>query len=451
MFWKDLLIPLLVMWPMFIGLGLLLVNHFKQENLSPMLTFSLSAVLGVGVSTVLFFLLGLFGIALDYSVWILLGISLGSWFKVIRNKQFIFTVPNTKTIILWLIILPLLLLVFLRNFSTTFYTWDAVAFWGPKNFALWQDQRVLPNTFDNFNHPEYPIMLPYIGASTYTLFSYPSEIAFKAAVFIIPFALLIVMQQLFAHKKIPWHIQLISMLLLISSFIFREHLGGEYSGTADILVGSFIAVGACMLLLGEKWLAIAVWMFVPWTKSEGLVWAASAISLTVIFEVMKGYSLFTKEFYIKLWKDYAVKLSPLALTALGWFLYTKFQSQSSQYFKYDEIYERNTVEYLTYSLHSLREEFRNLEKWNLIFFLFIAAIGTNIKRLWHEKTSLIIIAAIVTQLVVYTYIFTITPEEQASFIAAAISRLTLHIAPATLIVSTYLLSKSMGYTRLDDN
>ena len=94
-----------------------------------------------------------------------------------------------------------------------------------------------------------------------------------------------------------------------------------------------------------------------------------------------------------------------------------------------------------YSVHAFREEFRNLQKWNLVFFFFLAQSFATIKRIAQHKELRIIYAGLTVQLLSYMVIFTIAPEEQASFIAAAISRLTLHLAPTALVITAYLFSQ----------
>jgi hypothetical protein len=200
-------------------------------------------------------------------------------------------------------------------------------------------------------------------------------------------------------------------------------------GTADILVGVYLAAGIIALINKQTLLSFVLLVATGWAKSEGQVIAGTAFIL--MFISFKQYRL----------------IFPLILSAIlgPWFLFTKFSTmESSQYFKFSEIYARPWLEYFVYSIHAFREEFRNLPKWNLLFWFFPVAAIINVRKILKHIPSLIILSIILVQLGMYIVIFTITPEEQASFIAAAISRLTLHIAPGILVITSYWFSRDFA-------
>ncbi|HKY73938.1 MAG TPA: hypothetical protein VJ246_01345, partial [Patescibacteria group bacterium] len=173
--------------------------------------------------------------------------------------------------------------------------------------------------------------------------------------------------------------------------------------------------------------AVILWCLAPWAKSEGLVWAGvTTIGIFFSYPTIRKYVLLTAP-----------------LLAAPWSLFTKYMGlSSSQYFRFNELYARPWIEYATYSIHSFREEFRNVEKWNLTFYLFFGALVFRIRQVFSDKALFIPVVAFFIQLVSYMVIFTITPEEQATFIAAAVSRLTLHLAPAAICIVVYMISST---------
>lgn len=317
------------------------------------------------------------------------------------------------------------LFFFTRSVSRVMYTWDSIAFWVPKMSALWSENVVRAEALVPFNHPEYPLLLPLTGANAFLLTQTPNDVAAKGALFGFTIALLWSMGS-WLYKKIGGWKAIFWMVLFISLFIFREHVAGEYVGTADILVGTYMCAGTLALLYKRPLLAQIFWLSLPWVKSEGLVFAG-----------VTSFLLFIYYPHLRLW-----------MTTVGTFLLLPWRFfiqaihvDSSQYFKFGELYARPWVEYAVYSIHAFREELRNLQKWNLLFFFFITLSFTRFKEICAEKSLHIIYTGLAVQLVMYMVIFTVAPEEQASFIAAAVSRLTLHLAPTVLIMSSYLHAK----------
>ena len=181
--------------------------------------------------------------------------------------------------------------------------------------------------------------------------------------------------------------------------------------------------GSILLLSKRPRAALLMWLFLPWAKSEGLVFTlASSGMMFVLYPPLRKHILFLAAAFLAPWRIFVQYM----------------QVDSSQYFKFDELYTRPWIEYATYSIHAFREEFRNLSKWNLIFFFFIAESALAVRKILKNRELIIMYTALIAQLIVYLVIFTITPEEQASFIAAAISRLALHLAPTVVVMASYL-------------
>lgn len=398
-------------------------HHEKIRYTNPILRLSVWMLVGGGSVTLAQAIMSVFGISLLWSLGIAAGIACLGWWKY-GHTLF----PHTYNVgekVLWGMIGVWMLLLFTREFSRVMYTWDSVAFWTPKMVALFESRAVRKHTFEFFNHPEYPLLLPLSGADAMIITTKPSESAAKVVFFGYILACVGILGS-FVMRNTTWIKSAFWIALFLSSFIVREHMAGEYAGTADILVGIYMAAGAALFLLGQKKMGLLVWMFLPWIKSEGLVFTLAVSGFLFLFE-----------------KSLRTWIFVLGMLCIGpWRIIVKWMGvDTSQYFKFQEIYVRDWVEYATYSVHAFREEFRNLGKWNMIFFAFFAQTIRFFSSLIRDKVLLTIYGGMAAQIIMYIVICTITPEEQASFIASAISRLTLHLAPTAVVVASYLHAK----------
>lgn len=431
---RDLLLPIVVFFPLYIGVGvvaLLFLKRFYAVALKVHVTLlAESFLIGAGVTTYLEFVLSEMGIPFRTSLIALSVISLIGWRFIVQHRERKLLKISYTSVLFWLVPVLLLFFFFTRSVSRVMYTWDAIAFWIPKMTILFQDQRVNLDGLIKFNHPEYPLLLPLIGANSFTLMGEPNQIAAKTVIFGFTISFIVVvgnflLSRLSKPKALFW------LVLLMSLFIFREHVAGEYVGTADVFVAIYFAVGSIALLKKQPALALVFWLLSSWSKSEGLVFVLVTTFLLFIFY---------KQLRLLI-------IGALAFFLAPWQLLLRLQKvDTSQYFKFDEIYIRPWGEYVVYSVHAFREEFRNLQKWNLLFFFFLSATLTHVRRILSNRPLLIIMAGLTAQLAMYMVIFTITPEEQATFIAAAVSRLTLHLTPTALIVTATLLSKDLHET-----
>jgi len=417
----DLLIPLFgVVLPM-LGVGLVVRTLLKKTG-----DVGLFLFYGAGIHVVLQTLFSWVGVSITMSQIVLIIVGyIGLFYALWRNR----TRFHKKMFFVPMLVVLITLPFFIRTFSVTMYTWDSVAFWMPKMYALTQKPTARVENFTYFNHPEYPLFVPMIAANTYSLFRDGEihEAAAKVSLFaFVPFWIYAMYTgfRKFGIHPVGAFLSLFTFLML---FVVRDHISGEYAGTADLFIGLYAGLGMLLLLLKRPFHAVAMFLFLPWIKTEGLVWfgaAAACIGLLVLYK--------------KEWKNL---LKLIAFFAIGttWYWYTKMSGDTSQYGKFSEIYARPWAEYAAYAIHSFREQFRLLNKWGMLWYAWILSFGTQLKRVtanWHIFIPLFLIF---TQLISYLVIFTITPEEQATFISASISRLSLHLAPSAFGMMIYLL------------
>ncbi len=421
----DLLSGLSIL-PIFVGVGALFGWLLKKhEDPSPSMIWNTSVwmLIGGGITTLGQSILTLLRIPLSSSIYIagVLAI-LGFW-----KQRHLFRAQKAPTghLYFWLITLAFCVVLFTRSFSRVMYTWDSIAFWVPKMVALSESQLVNKQTLEPFNHPEYPLLLPVSGANAMIISQKPNEVAAKVVFFGYSLAFVGLLGVFLLQHNTYWK-ALFWMLFLLSSFIVREHVAGEYAGTADILIGTYMAAGALASLSKRPIIGLVLWMLLPWAKSEGLVFTLAVSGLLFLWN-----------------KPLRPWIVGFGVALIGpWRLIVKWmQVDSSQYFKLNEIYVRPWVAYATYSIHAFREEFRNIEKWNFIFYVFLAQTIRSFSALVKDKWVLTIYLGLFAQIVMYIVICTITPEEQASFIASAISRLSLHLAPTAVVMASYLHAK----------
>lgn len=421
----DLLLGLIIL-PIFIGVGALVeraLRRYEKASASLMWNVSVWMLIGGGVTTLFQAILSVFGVPLSYSLMIAgVGACAGFWKQ---RLSFVVRKPVLSYAWFWIVTFAFCTVLFTRSFSRVMYTWDSIAFWVPKMVALSESQKVSKPTLEPFNHPEYPLLLPLSGADVMMLAKEPNEIAAKVVFFGYSLAFVGLLGVFLLKHHNQWK-ALFWMFMLLSAFIVREHVAGEYAGTADILVGTFMAAGAIVSLSGQPIVGLLLWMMLPWAKSEGLVFTLA----------VSGF-LFLWNKPLRPW------IVGFGLMLVGpWRVIVKWMGvDSSQYFKLNEIYARPWAAYATYSVHAFREEFRNIQKWNFIFYVFLAQTIRSFSAIWKDKWVLTIYLGLLAQIVMYIVICTITPEEQASFIAAAISRLSLHLAPTAVVMASYLHAK----------
>jgi len=410
----------------FLGVGAFAYAYFShaksEQNTTIIWRLSVWFLVGAGLTTLIQTIFSLPGIPLTISLLVAGCVAVFGLFQ--QRRMFVpgKERPTLSSISFWSIVIVLCVLFFFRSFSRVTYTWDSIAFWTPKMVGLFAENRVTKNALIPFNHPEYPLMLPVSGADAMVLTGLPSDVAAKVVLFGYTLAAFGLFGAFLRKNTHEW-LSLFWLLLLGTGFIFREHIAGEYVGTADILVGIYMMAGSILLLSKRPRAALLMWLFLPWAKSEGLVFTlASSGMMFVLYPPLRKHILFLAAAFLAPWRIFVQYM----------------QVDSSQYFKFDELYTRPWIEYATYSIHAFREEFRNLSKWNLIFFFFIAESALAVRKILKNRELIIMYTALIAQLIVYLVIFTITPEEQASFIAAAISRLALHLAPTVVVMASYL-------------
>lgn len=420
--------PFLLFVYLIVGLSThaLFIQHSKMSLWEHLLS---SLFLGTAVVTLSQFLFSLLGFKMAPALLriFLLGLL---FFWTNRKKIFLLWRPYQTSgfqLLIWVVLGIQLLLLGVKAVSAPTYTWDSIAFWTPKMIAIWRDGYVNIEGLKNFNHPEYPLYVPLLGATQFLLQGWPNDVAAKALFFVIA-SVGVCIFAAWSMRHFPPLKAAFWITLLGSAFILRDHLAGEYAGTADIFVGLFAMVGALRILEGNWKLGIVHFLFLAWIKSEGLVFAASLASLSFLF--MPSLRRFL--------------IGAGALILAPWNIFIRTQHvDTSQYFKFGEIYARPWLQYAIYAIHAFREEFRQLNKWNLLFWWTGAAVFTHLRKCFRVVEVRVLLFSVLTQLIMYIVIFTVTPEEQASFIAAAVSRLSLHLAPAMLAVATWLFSKNM--------
>ena len=421
----DLVVGFIIL-PIFIGVGAFiewLLKKHETSSTSVIWNISVWMLIGGGITTLAQAVLTVVGVPLSYSL-VIAGVTavIGFW-----KQRYFFHIhkPTFHQLWFWMITFAFCAVLFTRSFSRVMYTWDSIAFWVPKMVALSESQLVNTHTLEPFNHPEYPLLLPISGADAMIIAQKPNETAAKVVFFGYSLAFVGMFGVFLLKYNTPWK-ALFWMFLLLSSFIVREHIAGEYAGTADILVGTYMAGGAIASLSGQPIIGLLLWMMLPWAKSEGLVFTLAVSGLLFLWN-----------------KPLRPWIVGFGIVLIGsWRAIVKWMGvDSSQYFKLNEIYARPWIAYATYSVHAFREEFRNIQKWNFIFYVFLAQTIRSFSAIWKNKWVMTIYLGLLAQIVMYIVICTITPEEQASFIAAAISRLALHLAPIAVVMASYLHAK----------
>ena len=313
-------------WFMWWNVGYALIRLLKETLTSNSFfeKLGLPIILGAIYATLLQTVFAFFQFSIFYSLILLHLFAIAQTFVLLRKNwtRYVSRIYNFRFSFVLLLLIPFFVTLFLfgsRSYSRSIYAWDAIAFWLPKTYVLAYDQVIQPNSFERFNHPEYPLFLPMLGADAFLITGTHNEMALKVSTFGFSVAFICAVVGFF-FRTTPKKYALFFSALLCSLFIFREHISGEYVGTSDVFVGISIATGTMLWLEGKRTLAHWFWVGAPWAKSEGLVWYLSTAGMSFLLAPKKFARLIIPTFF-----------------ATVWILFTKVVGMSSQYFKFSEL------------------------------------------------------------------------------------------------------------------
>jgi len=391
-----------------IGLGQLLLSIFK---------IYLNQTLALAS-----FLLFLLPLVLDARLVKQLRIEMGHWpVKIRRSKANLF-----------LIFALLLFLVFLiiPTFSHTVWGSDALTYWLFRARAYFSDGLVnRENLFPFWSH-EQPILWPLTATWFYHFLGQSNEYWFQLVPLVILFNLI-----WFFYANLPpirsWQRFLFTQVLFLTPFLWQNVALGEYVGNADLLASFYLLLAIVLIIKKSFNLAALFLFFASITKFDVLPAVLGFLFLLPIFNF----------FLHQPWQDTKkIWIATFGLLLLFW-LWNQSITPGNQYFSSLQslnFSQRPFLSYMWYTVNAFREEFRQVYRWGLGWWLIFFLGALNLPQVFPKANYLLAFSLIICQFMGYFVVYYISPENQASQIATSIFRLVLQVYPASLFLVSYL-------------
>ncbi len=307
MAWVPLVLALASGWMLAIWIGP--ARGLEPPWAAGLLHASLGAGLGMGISSVSYFLMLLAGIASPGSVLAFHAVfAAGSGVLAWRKRRDMAERPTTPrlrvgrtTWVLALLVVAVLIPVLVAEVRISnaipHGQWDAWAIWNLRAKFLAGDGdtwRQALSPLLNRTHPEYPLLLPGVVAVNWRAAGGAMDPAIpKTVTFLFPLAAAGV---LLAGLTMLRHVNLglLALLVLISDQAFLIHASGQMS---DVPLGFYyVAAIVCFLLSLEKHararptlaLAGVLASLAAWTKDEGIAFLVVFFGCAAAFEIWNG-------------------------------------------------------------------------------------------------------------------------------------------------------------------
>lgn len=342
--------------------------------------------------------------------------------QIIKNHKL--SVFQKLSFVLFILILTSL---WIQTLSHTVWGSDAHTFWLAKASAFFVDGRITSKNLFLYWPYDHPLLWPLTAAWFYHFIGQANEYYFQ----IIPFTIFICLTMVF-YKNIDksnlWIRLFWTTILFFTPFLWGNVALAEYVGNADLLV-SFYLLLSIIYLVEKKFLYTALFLFfASLVKNDAVPAVLGFLTLFPIF------TLKTK----KKWKTFIwFWLCLLFLFGLHllWKRHFGLKSRYLGNLKSIDFTQRPFFEYMWYTTNAFREEFRQIYRWGLGWWLVILVFFTNLRNIFKNKILMLGLAILFIQFLSYFVIYYITPEDQASQIATSIFRLVLQIYPATLFLA----------------
>ncbi|GEM_PF-1741519 len=434
---NDVLLVLLSIF-FITGIGYAIIWGFslldEKNNLS---TISYAFGLGVGFIAMQLYWYARFNISwnilLLFSPWMFVMLII-----LIKNRQklnlYFPTIERLRKIDYILLILIGLTgcYVFFEALLRPVSVWDGLAIWMYKSKMFFIDGTIRADHL-NFIDPGYPLIISLLGTFVYLVLGHVND----TAVLLTSFAFYAFLSLLFfsvLKKKYGITYALIFTFLMITTQNFIRHGGRMQAGQADLPLGYYSFVSVLLLFeyikKNKTKILLLLSIFLGITgliKVEGIPFTA----VIVFFAIYHAYQrkLFHHIVILLIW------ILPLA----DWEVYKRVNYIATSYFSAHPI--QFTIHKSVNAMYGTIRELINIKSWNMLWIVyFYSLLVVNTKK---NKELFIINIVILSQIVVYIFIYLLTSENSPQ---SSIERLLTHIAPLAfyyLALITYPLRNQL--------
>ncbi len=327
--------------------------------------------------------------------------------------------------------------------------WDSWLIWFFKARVFFIDGGVksafLQNPEYAYSHPDYPLMVPLAVAWVYVALGRAAEMWAKV-LYPLQFVSMLLVFHWAARKVSGAPVALLFTALLSLTPVIVVHTagfvapiaplaGGDYVGYADLTLSvCFLSAGAFLYLgvaEGEGPYVVLAAFFLAlgaWTKNEGLPFALfglALISLNVVIE-KKGYkALFAAALIIaafalpwSAWKDHL---------ALG----SEFVGRLNLHTFFASSGRLGRVVGTT-----LWFMFFQTGLFSFTWWVFAASTALN-WRAFGQKPMLFLLALLAFQLLLYVFVFVVTPFDFNWHMRTSLDRLVMHMIPLCMLITAF--------------
>ena len=421
----------------FFQTGLIIDFYLLQKK---KLVFSLPKFFGLGIGFIglLQLLMGFFNFFINQSfvftlfLILCLPFCLSSSFRIQLKNLASKSIKNfykSSSFFKLALFLFLLIIVglFIQVFSHTIWGSDAYAFWLAKASAFFIDGRVNKENLFLYWPYDHPLLWPLTATWLYHFIGQASEYYFQSIPFTI-FICLIVGFYKNLNKADFLERAFWTSVLFFTPFLLKNVASPEYVGNADLLVSFYLFLSTAYLLKG-KYLYTSLFLFFACIAKNDV--APAVLAFLMVFPI----------FNLRVKKRQKASFGPwfLFLVLVGLHFFWKksfgFENRYLASLKNRAFTKRPLFEYMWYAANAFREEFRQVGKWGLGWWLIILGLAANLKKITKKRILLFAFSIIFIQLSSLFFIFYITPEDQASHINSSIFRLLLQLYPALLLLT----------------
>ncbi|NMC36067.1 hypothetical protein GYA49_03395 [Candidatus Beckwithbacteria bacterium] len=400
--------------------------HKKQINLSSFFG------LGLGIVGLMQILLGLAQIKLQQSLVLTFFILTTLWVLLLykkKQKKIKLTLKlDAKKLIPILSLAVFILFISYLSLLSNVWGYDAYSIWLARARAFWLDGSVSRFNLYFFWPFDHPILWPLSISWIYFFLGKANEYYSQVLVLSIWIAIILIFLQQIKLKKI--HSILWFSILLTTPFLYGNVIWNEYVGNADLLASFFLLL-AISQIIKKNFLHSVLFLFFTTISKNDLLPAS------LLFLVLTPL-VYRKDFF----QEKITAWLALLLFIIGnftWKAYYQFDNRYINNALHLELLNRDLKDSLIYSLHAFREEWRQLYRWGLGWWLILYGFIIGFKEILSSKEYRLCFLILLGQLISYLIVYYLTPEDQATNISTSIYRLSLQIYPSVLYLGYKLI------------
>ena len=328
--------------------------------------------------------------------------------------------------------------------------WDAWTFWFFKAKAFYLAKGMPPDWFflnpgpkpGEYMHPDYPLLTPLSVTWIYVCLDKIDEQLAKLIFVLNAIALLSIFYYTLKQNINRLYAVFFTSLLSITP-VFIRHAGGtpiyDAVGLADLTLSMYMFGAATFFYFYHKWkdslFLMLFFLFLGmggWTKNEGLTYALLGCLIAVI-AVSEKKKLFWGFFIM------SVIIAP-------WQLYKVYLLIPNEYIGFSDPLPVRMIANagrLPFVFKTMAMEFFNFKKFGLIWPAFLLTIILNWRKAIRYPLAPCLLF-IFFQILVYGFIYYITPHDIKWQMRTSVDRIVLHLSPLALWIAAMCTHELFG-------